>query len=105
MNVKLIEAAFGMLARMVPEDAWQQIVGELKAITEYAKSADARLAKLEALVERVDFLENIVRNSVDGAGAAFGERAMYMAHDGEAIREALAPAIPGAINGRGNQNG
>lgn len=99
MNAKLIEASIGMLARMVPPETWAQVVGEINALVSYAKSADERLTRIEKLVERVEFLEAIVRNNVDGAGAAFGEREMFLANGGAAIREALAPSKSGAING------
>lgn len=99
MNAKLIEASIGMLARMVPPDAWEKIIAELNELVRYAKSADERLTKLAALAERVEFLENIVRNSVDGAPAAYAERELYMVPG--TIEQALAPAQPGVINGRG----
>lgn len=102
MNAKLIEATIGMLARMVPPDQWDKIVSELKQLVAYAKSADERLAKLETLIGRVDFLEHVVRNSVDGAGAMFAERELYMVPG--TIEQALAPAQNNADskNGRGS---
>lgn len=89
INPKIVEAALGMLAKMVPPETYAQIVAELKDVVTYAKSADDRLAKLEALADRLTFLETVIKNTVDGAGAAFAERQFYAP---SVIDAALAPA-------------
>ncbi len=91
MTPKLIEAAFGMLAKMIPPEEYAKASKALADLALYAKSADERLRKLEAMQSRLDILESIVRSNVDGAEATYAEQTMWMRPG--AIDEALAPAI------------
>lgn len=99
---KMIEAGLGMLARFIPPEVYTKMVDAINGLAQVAAGFDRRLAEVQALAlvvqqqqVRLDFLESIVRDNLDGAGAAFAERDQWMVPG--RIEKALAPAQDGAL--------
>lgn len=80
-NDKLMAGVLGGLIRAIPPAVWEQLSAQLQSGIDEAKAIRATLDRIEAAhaanADRLDFLESIVRNSVDGAGAALAERDLY----------------------------
>lgn len=102
MNAKMIETALGMLARFIPPEEYAKAVKAINDLGTIADRFDKRLTDVQALVAivqaqaaRIDMLETIVRDNVDGAAATFAERDAWMVPG--RIEKALAPAQPGAL--------
>lgn len=104
MNGRMIEASLGMLARLIPPDIYAKVGADLNELVQLARTLDERVKRIEAatvglgdLADRLAFMETIVRNGTPDAGAAFGERDMYMVPG--TIEQALAPARRKANDG------
>lgn len=103
VNSKMIEAGLGMLARFIPPEEYAKAVKAINDLAAIAQRFDDRLAHVQGLAElvkvqqdRIDFLETVVRNNVDGGAAAFAERDSWGV--GDRVTRALAPAVTGALN-------
>ena len=103
VDAKMVQAALGMLARFIPSEEYAKIASAINDLAEQARAIDRRLQRIEqtsaivaGLVDRLNLLETIVRNGVDGAQGVYAERDGWMVQD--RIAQALAPAKEGSLN-------
>lgn len=107
MNHKLIEAAMGMLARVIPAEEYAKANAALGQIVNLLETLNARAERTEKaavlcanhiteLSARVEALELAAGIDSPAYKSAQAERAMWLVPG--STEAALAPAIPGVIN-------